>query len=160
MISKFLWVLNTVRHKTQAILVHNRDTIVINHEELIMLRVLYIDDDEINRDIVKRILARAPYEVKLEEAVDGQEGVDMAHDMKPDLILMDFHMPGMPGPEATRLIRADESTSKIPILALTADIYARGTFEAAGCNGYLTKPIRKRSLLHAIEGLFPELPQS
>lgn len=125
-----------------------------------MLQVLYIDDDEINRDIVKRILARAPYEVNLSEAVDGQSGVETAHEMKPDLILMDFHMPGLPGPEATKQIRADESIADVPIIALTADIYARSQFEEAGCNGYLTKPIRKRSLLHAIEELFPELPKS
>lgn len=125
-----------------------------------MLEVLYIDDDEINRDIVKRILARAPYEVNLSEAVDGHHGVEMAQELKPDLILMDFHMPGLPGPEATKQIRADETIANIPIIALTADIYARNRFEEAGCNGYLTKPIRKRSLLHAINEIFPELPQS
>jgi len=124
-----------------------------------MLQVLYIDDDEINRDIVKRILARAPYEVNLSEAVDGHDGVEMAQELKPDLILMDFHMPGLPGPEATRQIRADETIASIPIIALTADIYARSSFEEAGCNGYLTKPIRKRALLHAIEEIFPDLPQ-
>jgi len=125
-----------------------------------MLRVLYIDDDETNRDLVRRIFARAPYEVEVTEAVDGQQGVEIAHESKPDLILMDFHMPGLPGPEATRQIRADETIANTPILALTADIYARGSFEEAGCDEYLTKPIRKRSLLHAVEKLFPELPQS
>lgn len=125
-----------------------------------MLEVLYIDDDEINRDIVKRILARAPYEVNLSEAIDGQSGVEKAHELKPDLVLMDFHMPGMPGPEATKQIRADESIADVPIIALTADIYARSSFEEAGCNGYLTKPIRKLALLHAIEKIFPKLPKS
>ena len=125
-----------------------------------MLHVLYIDDDETNRDLVKRILARAPYEVRLSEARDGLSGVEIAHDVKPDLVLMDFHMPGLPGPEATKQIRADESIASVPIIALTADIYARGSFAEAGCNSYLTKPIRKRSLLHAIEELFPDLPQS
>lgn len=125
-----------------------------------MLEVLYIDDDEINRDIVKRILARAPYEVNLSEAIDGQSGVEKAHELKPDLVLMDFHMPGLPGPEATKQIRADESISTVPIIALTADIYARSSFEEAGCNGYLTKPIRKLALLHAIEKIFPDLPKS
>ena len=74
-----------------------------------MLRVLYIDDDGTNRDLVRRIFARAPYDVEMTEAVDGQQGVEMAHESKPDLILMDFHMPGLPGPEATRQIRADET---------------------------------------------------
>jgi CheY-like chemotaxis protein len=63
------------------------------------LSVLYIDDDETNRDIVKRILARAPYEVELSEATDGIAGVAMAAEKHPQLILMDFHMPGIAGPE-------------------------------------------------------------
>ncbi|MGB7341198.1 MAG: response regulator [Phototrophicaceae bacterium] len=125
-----------------------------------MLRVLYIDDDETNRDIVKRILERAPYDVDLEEAVDGQSGVEQAQASHPDLILMDFHMPGLPGPEATRQIRADANIANIPIIALTADIYSRASFEDAGCNGYLTKPIRKRALLQAIEAIFPDLSQA
>jgi CheY-like chemotaxis protein len=123
------------------------------------LSVLYIDDDEINRDIVKRILSRAPYEVELSEAVDGQLGVAMAADKHPQLILMDFHMPRIAGPEATKLIRANEKLADVKIIALTADIYSRGNFEEAGCNSYLTKPIRKNALLHAIGELFPDLPK-
>jgi CheY-like chemotaxis protein len=125
----------------------------------IMLRVLYIDDDEINRDIVKRILGRAPYEVELSEATDGNSGVVMAAEKSPDLILMDMHMPGIAGPEATKRIRANDALSGVKIIALTADIYARSDFEDAGCNSYLTKPIRKNALLHAIGELFPELPK-
>lgn len=124
-----------------------------------MLRVLYIDDDDVNRELVQRIMARAPYEVEVIEANDGQKGVVVAEEQKPDLILMDFHMPGMPGPEATRHIRALEVLKDVKIIALTADIYSRSDFEEAGCDGYLTKPIRKRTLLHAIEKLFPDLPK-
>lgn len=124
-----------------------------------MLRVLYIDDDETNRDIVKRILSRAPYEVELSEAVDGNAGVSMAADKKPELILMDFHMPGLSGPDATRQIRSNEELAGVKIIALTADIYARANFEEAGCDSYLTKPIRKNALLHAIGELFPDLPK-
>ena len=124
-----------------------------------MLRVLYIDDDETNRDIVKRILARAPYEVELSEANDGHAGVAMAVDKHPQLILMDFHMPGLAGPDATKQIRANETLSDVKIVALTADIYSRGDFEDAGCDSYLTKPIRKNALLHAIGDLFPNLPK-
>lgn len=124
-----------------------------------MLRVLYIDDDEINRDIVKRILSRAPYPVELSEATDGNDGVAMASEKHPDLVLMDFHMPGIAGPEATRQIRANEKLADVKIIALTADIYSRSNFEQAGCNSYLTKPIRKNALLHAIAELFPDLPK-
>lgn len=124
-----------------------------------MLRVLYIDDDETNRDIVKRILSRAPYPVELSEAIDGNAGVAMAIEKKPELILMDFHMPGLAGPDATRQIRANEALAGIKIIALTADIYSRANFEAAGCDSYLTKPIRKNALLHAIGELFPNLPK-
>ncbi|MEM9952417.1 MAG: response regulator [Chloroflexota bacterium] len=125
-----------------------------------MLRVLYVDDDEINRELVARILERAPYDVELVEAEDGEQGVKLALTSQPDLILMDFHMPRLSGPEATQQIRDDEATSQIPIIALTADIYARGDFKEAGCEGYLTKPIRKRSLLQAIHNIFPDLPTS
>lgn len=123
-----------------------------------MLRILYIDDDEVNRELVQRIMARAPYEAEVLEATDGEKGVVAAEEHKPDLILMDFHMPGLPGPEATRHIRALEALKDVKIIALTADIYSRSDFEEAGCDGYLTKPIRKRSLIHAIGKLFPELP--
>jgi len=123
-----------------------------------MLRLLYIDDDEVNRELVRRIMARAPYEVEVIEATNGLEGVTFAEEHKPDLILMDFHMPGMPGPEATRHIRALDALKNVKIIALTADIYSRNDFEEAGCDGYLTKPIRKRSLIQAIGKLFPELP--
>ena len=123
-----------------------------------MLKVLYIDDDEVNRELVQRIMARAPYEVEVIEAVDGQLGVAAAEEHHPDLILMDFHMPGLAGPEATRQIRAIDSLKDVKIIALTADIYARGDFEAAGCDSYLTKPIRKRSLIQGIGKLFPDLP--
>jgi len=62
-----------------------------------MINILYIDDDETNRNIVDRILRRAPFEVTLTLAEDGQAGIDHAKAEKPDLILMDFHMPGMNG---------------------------------------------------------------
>ena len=122
-----------------------------------MLTVLYIDDDDINRDLVKRILARAPFDVETLEAHDGHIGVEMAIANPPDLILMDFHMPQLPGTEAAKQLQVHEATSHIPIIALTADIYARERFQDAGCVAFLTKPIRKRALLHAIEKVFPEL---
>jgi CheY-like chemotaxis protein len=124
-----------------------------------MLQVLYIDDDETNRDIVKRILARAPYDVTMSEAEDGHVGVAMAGEKHPELILMDFHMPGLAGPDAIKQIRANETLKGVKIIALTADIYSRGDFEDAGCDTYLTKPIRKNALLHAIGELFPNLPK-
>lgn len=123
-----------------------------------MFRILYIDDDEVNRELVQRIMARAPYEVEVVEAIDGQLGVAAAAEHKPDLILMDFHMPGLAGPDAIRQIRAIDALKNVKIIALTADIYARNDFEDAGCDEYLTKPIRKRSLIRAIGKLFPELP--
>lgn len=122
-----------------------------------MLSVLYIDDDETNRDLVVRILARAPYDVQTREAANGKTGLEMALANPPDLILMDFHMPGISGPDAIRELRADPLTADIPVLALTADIYAREAFKDAGTEHFLTKPVRKRALLNAIDKIFPTL---
>ncbi|MEL6407241.1 MAG: response regulator [Chloroflexota bacterium] len=122
-----------------------------------MLTVLYIDDDDVNRDLVKRILARAPFEAEMREADNGVLGVEMAIENPPDLILMDFHMPGITGTEATKQLCDHEATANVPIIALTADIYARERFQDVGCAEFLTKPIRKRALLHTIQKVFPEL---
>lgn len=124
-----------------------------------MLKVLYIDDDETNHDIAQRILNRAPFEMSIAHADNAAEGMAKARELIPDLILMDFHMPGMSGADAVRELREDDTLSHTRFIAVTADIYSREEFEDAGCDHYLTKPVRKNKLLQAIKEVFPDLEE-
>src|SRR5258708_25014957 len=106
-----------------------------------MPRILLVEDNEMNRDMLSRRLIRNGYEVVI--AVDGQQGVDMALSERPDLILMDMSLPMIDGWEATRRIKAEGATSKIPVIALTAHAIAGDREKAveAGWGGYDTKPV-------------------
>lgn len=110
-------------------------------------RILVVEDTEDNRQIVRDLLTSVGYE--LIEAVDGAQGVEAALREKPDLILMDIQLPVFDGYEATRRIRANEATGRIPIIAVTS--YALSGDEekarAAGCDDYLAKPFSPRQLL-------------
>jgi CheY-like chemotaxis protein len=90
-------------------------------------------------------------------AVDGQQGVDLAGSIAPDLILMDMSLPVIDGWEATRRIKAAEATKKIPVIALTAHAMAgdREQAMAAGCDDYDTKPIDLERLLPKIQRFLP-----
>ncbi len=106
-----------------------------------MSKLLLVEDNEMNRDMLVRRLKRAGYEVAI--AVDGAEGVLMALAEKPDLVLMDMSLPVMNGWDATRAIRRDPRTSAVPIIALTAHAMPgdREMAMDAGCNDYDTKPV-------------------
>lgn len=118
-----------------------------------MARILLVEDNELNRDMLKRRLERRNYEVSI--AVDGAEGVEKATSENPDLILMDLNLPVLDGWEATRQIKAGESTSAIPVIALTAHAMAGDQKKAldAGCDDYDTKPVELPRLLGKIEAL-------
>ena len=120
-----------------------------------MPKILLVEDNEMNRDMLSRRLARKGYEVVF--AVDGAQGVAMASSESPDLILMDMSLPVMDGWEATRRIKADESTRAIPVIALTAHAMEGDDQKArdAGCDDYDTKPIEFPRLLGKIEALLP-----
>ncbi len=115
-----------------------------------MAKILLVEDNEMNRDMLSRRLARRDHEVVI--AVDGQQGVDMATSERPQLILMDMSLPVIDGWEATRRLKADETTSGIPIIALTAHAMAgdREKTLEAGCDDYDTKPIELPRLLEKI----------
>lgn len=104
-------------------------------------RILYIDDDPLNRSLVNRVLTRYDFEVI--EAETGLEGIKIASRNVPDLILMDINMPGLDGHETTTRMRTIAGLQRTPIVALTA--YAtKGDRElalTAGCDGYINKPI-------------------
>ncbi len=116
-----------------------------------MAKILLVEDNELNRDMLSRRLTRRGYEVVL--AVDGQQGIELAEREAPQLILMDMSLPVIDGWEATRRIKANPATQRIPIIALTAHAMAgdREQALAAGCDDYDTKPIELTRLLPKIE---------
>jgi two-component system, cell cycle response regulator DivK len=118
-----------------------------------MPRILLVEDNEMNRDMLSRRLVRNGYEVFL--AVDGQQGADMALAELPDVILMDMSLPGIDGWEATRRIKANDATRRIPVIALTAHAMAGDREKAleVGCDDYDTKPVEISRLLGKISAL-------
>jgi CheY-like chemotaxis protein len=118
-----------------------------------MKKILLVEDNENNRDMLSRRLTRRGFQVVF--AMDGQQGVDMAAQEKPDLILMDMSLPVMDGWEATRRVKADESTRKIPVIGLTAHAMSGDREKAieAGCDDYDTKPVEIDRLIGKIEQL-------
>jgi two-component system cell cycle response regulator DivK len=118
-----------------------------------MAKILLVEDNEMNRDMLSRRLQRKGYDVVI--AVDGGEGVAMAHSQAPDLILMDMSLPVLDGWEATRKLKAAPETAAIPVIALTAHAMATDREKAmeAGCDDYDTKPIELPRLLGKIEAM-------
>lgn len=115
-----------------------------------MTKILLVEDNEMNRDMLSRRLKKKGFEVEI--AVDGQEGVDKAKSISPDLILMDLSLPVLDGWGATKAIKANPDTSSIPIIALTAHAMAGDREKAmeAGADEYDTKPIDLKRLIAKI----------
>jgi CheY-like chemotaxis protein len=109
-----------------------------------------------NRDMLSRRLLRRNYEVLIAE--DGAKGIEMARSHLPDLILMDMSLPVTDGWEATRILKGDEATRKIPVIALTAHAMRGDRQKAldAGCDDYDTKPVDLKRLLSKIATLLGE----
>jgi CheY-like chemotaxis protein len=118
-----------------------------------MNKILLVEDNEMNRDMLSRRLERKGFEVVI--AIDGQAGVDMAASTNPDIILMDLSLPVIDGWEATRRIKADPATQGIPVIALTAHAMKEDEQKArdAGCDDYDTKPVNLNRLLDKIGNL-------
>jgi len=118
-----------------------------------MPKLLLVEDNEMNRDMLSRRLVKRGYDVVL--AIDGEQGVAMARSEAPALILMDMSLPGMDGWEATRRLKAAAETRTIPVIALTAHAMAgdREKAIAAGCDDFDTKPVDLARLLEKIEAL-------
>ena len=113
--------------------------------------VLLIEDNEDNRIVYSTILRH--YGFRVREAHTGEDGVQIARDESPDLILMDVGLPGIAGWEATSRLRSDERTRSIPIIALTAHALAehRARSLEVGCDDYLAKPVEPREVLAAVQ---------
>ncbi len=111
--------------------------------------ILVVDDTDWNRDLLVQLLEE---DYTVLQAVDGDQGVKMTQEEKPDLILMDLGMPVMDGWEATRRIKANAALKQIPIIAVTSHAMVGDEIEArkAGCDDYLPKPIDEDLLLQKI----------
>jgi two-component system, cell cycle response regulator DivK len=116
-------------------------------------KILLVEDNEMNRDMLSRRLQRRGYEVLT--AVDGESGLALTKSETPALVLMDMSLPGIDGWEATRQLKADPATRAIPVIALTAHAMAgdREQALAAGCDDFDIKPIDLDRLLGKIEAL-------
>src|SRR5262250_2944060 len=118
-------------------------------------RILVVEDQEDNRQIVRDMLSATDYEVV--DAENGEEALAAVAKQRPDLILMDIQLPVLDGYEATRRIKADPSLASIPIIAVTS--YALSGDEekarAAGCNDFVPKPFSPRHLLAKIRQYLP-----
>jgi CheY-like chemotaxis protein len=125
-----------------------------------MNKILLIEDNELNRDMLSRRLRKRGFEVIT--AVDGETGITLAQTEAPAIILMDVSLPGIDGWEATRRLKAAAQTRAIPILALTAYVTAgdRESALAAGCDDFDTKPIELVRLLQKIETLIGSGPRA
>src|SRR5215472_14051608 len=115
--------------------------------------ILIVEDNPKNLKLVRDTLQVKGYQTI--EAETGEEGVQLAHERRPALILMDIQLPGMNGIEALRELRADPATRTIPVIAVTASVMAqdRQKIMAAGFDGFQGKPISVRELLATMRGI-------
>ncbi|HET7343255.1 MAG TPA: response regulator [Methylomirabilota bacterium] len=113
-------------------------------------RILIVEDNDKNRKLARDVLVHQGYEVL--EAESGEDGLRLAGERRPALILMDIHLPGIDGIETLRRLRADEATRAIPVIAVTASAmtHDRQKIMAAGFDGYQSKPISVRPFLAAV----------
>ena len=118
-----------------------------------MTKILLVEDNEMNRDMLSRRLIRRGFQVVF--AMDGQQGIDLARSERPDIILMDMSLPVIDGWEATRCLKADDATRGVPVIGLTAHAMSGDREKAieAGCDDYDTKPVELDRLIGKIERL-------
>jgi CheY-like chemotaxis protein len=114
------------------------------------VKILYVEDNDDNVYVLRRFSGIVGFELIV--ACDGEQGVAMAAESTPDLILMDQSLPGIDGWEAARQIKASPATRHIPVIALTANAMAgdREKALAAGCDDFDTKPIDIERLMEKI----------
>ena len=113
-------------------------------------QVVVVEDNERNMKLFREVLESSGYRTL--EAETGERAVALTAEHRPDLVLMDIHLPDIDGVEALRMLRADERTASVPVLALTAQAMEgdRERFLAAGFDGYLSKPVNIADLLDVV----------
>ena len=115
-----------------------------------MAKILLVEDNEMNRDMLSRRLKKKGFEVIM--AMDGKQGVELAGEQTPDIVLLDMSLPVMDGWEVAEYLKGNDKTKEIPVIALTAHAMAGDKEKAleAGCDDYDTKPIDLPRLLEKI----------
>jgi CheY-like chemotaxis protein len=115
--------------------------------------ILIVEDNEKNRKLIRDVLAFTGY--RLAEAETGEDGVRLARELRPDLVLMDIQLPGISGIVALGQIREDPETRRTPVIAVTASAMTqdRQKIMAAGFDGYQSKPINVKEFLAAVRGM-------
>ena len=118
-----------------------------------MKKVLIVEDNDKNMKLARDVLQNKGYQTL--EAVTGEEGVQLAKQHVPDLVLMDIQLPGINGIEAFKQIRADANTAKVPVVALTASVTPtdRSAITAAGFDAFISKPINLKEFLDTVKRL-------
>jgi CheY-like chemotaxis protein len=116
------------------------------------LMVLIVDDDEAIAELWATVLSRTPG-VCATHVNNGTEAIRLAHQLHPDVVLMDLAMPGIDGLTATRQLKADPMTARVPVIAVTGSTYASEDARAAGCDGFLTKPLEPDALVREISAV-------
>ncbi len=118
-----------------------------------MSLVLIVEDNEKNMKLARDILQAKGF--KTVEAVTGEEGVKLAKEKKPDLVLMDIQLPGISGIDAFKQLRADVNTARIPVIALTASVTPtdRSQITAAGFDAFVSKPINLKEFVATVKRL-------
>lgn len=113
-------------------------------------QILVVEDHADNRRIMRDVLRNAGFKVL--EATSGPDGIAMAKDVHPDLILMDIQLPGIDGYEATKRIKAEPALASVPIIAVTSYALSGDDVKAfeAGCDDYLSKPVSPRQVLSKV----------
>ena len=115
-----------------------------------MATILYIEDNETSRQLVRLILARRS-DLELLEATTGERGLSMAFNHRPDVILLDISLPDLHGGEVLRLLRDNPATGQTPVIALSGDAVAHTRHNCPGFQHYLGKPINIEALYTAID---------
>ena len=124
-----------------------------------MSTILIVEDNEKNMKLVRDVLQAKGYATI--EAVTGEDGVRLAGERRPDLVLMDIHLPGISGVDALKALRADPATAPIPVAAVTASVMQqdRQMIMDAGFDAYVSKPISLKEFLDTVRTLLERGPR-
>src|SRR5215467_15527232 len=118
-------------------------------------RILVVEDDRLSLIVLRQLLTAQGYEIL--QSPEGWDGISRARNEQPDLILMDIQLPDISGLDATLLLKQDDQTGDIPIIAVTAFVTPENKAKAlkSGCDAYVAKPVNISNLLRTVESLLP-----